>query len=138
MCQGLPSHIMPWEENAAELAELITAPAAGPLHEKWLGTHKTRKAARKQYLLLARKWHPDKWSMQGEASVAVATDVTKCLVLAYEWMNKNLPPDDLRGPVSCDDEDEDAEVFEFASWVGIAFEGMSKVYKERRGVTRGS
>jgi len=88
-----------------------------------------------RYRQLARKWHPDKWSLQGEQSVAVATDVTKSLVLAYEWMNKNLPPDDLR--VSCEDADEEAEVYEFASWVGIAFEGMFEVYKERKGVTRG-
>merc|ERR1719343_373253 len=69
MCQGLPSHIMPWEESAAELLDLLAAPAAGAMYEKWLGTHKTRKAARKQYLLLARKWHPDKWALQGDSCV---------------------------------------------------------------------
>lgn len=135
MCQALPSQTMPWEEDASKLLELLETSSTCNA-EDWLGRQSSRRAARKQYLLLARKWHPDKWSMQGEASVAVATEVTKCLVRAYEWMNKNLPAEDFK--VSCEDEDEEAEVFEFASWVGVAFEGMFKVYKERKGVTRGN
>lgn len=137
MCQTLPSQTMPWEEDAGKLLALLeTKSSATNTAESWLGRHSSRRDARKQYLLLARKWHPDKWARQGEQSVAVATDVTKCLVCAYEWMNKNLPPDDLR--VHCNDADEEAEVYEFASFVGIAFEGMFEVWKERRGVTRGS
>lgn len=135
MCQALPSQTTSWEEDANELLKLLESSAANNA-ESWLGRQSSRRAARKQYLLLARKWHPDKWSMQGEASIAVATEVTKCLVCAYEWMKKNLPPDDLR--VVCEDADEEAEVYEFASFVGIAFEGMFKVYAERRGVTQGN
>lgn len=134
MCQALSSQIMPWEEDAGRLFALLES--STPCNaEAWLGQQSSRRAARKQYLLLARKWHPDKWSMQGEQCIAVATAVTKALVNAHDWMSKNLPPDDLR--VSCEDADEEAEVYEFASWVGVAFEGMFEVYKERKGVTRG-
>jgi hypothetical protein len=134
MCQALSSQIMPWEEDAGRLLALLES--STPCNaEAWLGQQSSRRAARKQYLLLARKWHPDKWNMQGEQCIAVATAVTKALVNAHDWMSKNLPPDDLR--VSCEDADEEAEVYEFASWVGVAFEGMFEVYKERKGVTRG-
>lgn len=135
MCQALPSQVMPWEEDPSKLLTLLER--TGPLDaEAWLGRQSSRRQARKQYLQLARKWHPDKWCMQGDQSIAVATDVTKSLVGAHEWMSKNLPPDDLRA--ACEDEDEEAEVYEFASWVGIAFPGMFAVYKERRGVTHGN
>jgi hypothetical protein len=135
MCQCLPSQAMPWEEDASKLVKLLKAPNITRDAEVWLGRQTSRRLARKQYLLLARKWHPDKWTTQGELSIGVATDVTKCLVLSFEHLKKNLPADEVR--VSCQDADEEAEVYEFASWVGIAFEGMFELYKERRGVTHG-
>lgn len=132
MCQGLPTHLMPWEEDPAQLLGLLSQPAAAPF-EEWIGRHETKKPARKQYLQLARRWHPDKWAMQGDACVAVATEVTKALILAYDKAMRELPAD--RAIVSCEDEDEDREVFEFASWVGIAFEGMEELWKQRKRVT---
>eukprot|EP00929_Paragymnodinium_shiwhaense_P006799 TRINITY_DN110759_c0_g1_i1.p1 TRINITY_DN110759_c0_g1~~TRINITY_DN110759_c0_g1_i1.p1 ORF type:complete len:295 (-),score=107.26 TRINITY_DN110759_c0_g1_i1:39-923(-) len=137
MLQGLKSHTMPWEESPSALHELLSQPnAVGAMWKKWLGDeHETKKGARKKYLMLARKWHPDKWSLQGEHCVSVATDVTKCLVAAYDKAMKDLPSD--REIISCEDEDEEREVFEFASWVGVAFEGMFETWKHRKGVTSG-
>lgn len=134
MCQSLPSHHLPWEEDAQQLLALLDQKGDCGAAQ-WLGQHSTRRSARRQYLLLARKWHPDKWAMQGEQCVQVATDVTKHLVRAYETLMRELPKES--GMVSCEDEDEDREVWEFASWVGVAFEGMHEVWKERKGVTAG-
>lgn len=134
MLQGLPSERDAWEENADELLDLMEQPP-GPSYARWLGTHETKKSARWHYLQLARRWHPDKWAMQGVHCVALATEVTKCLVCAYDRAMKDLPAD--RGLVSCEDEDEEREVCEFASWIGISFKGMHEVWKERKGVTGG-
>eukprot|EP00747_Dinoflagellata_sp_TGD_P188332 gnl/TRDRNA2_/TRDRNA2_47202_c0_seq2.p1 gnl/TRDRNA2_/TRDRNA2_47202_c0~~gnl/TRDRNA2_/TRDRNA2_47202_c0_seq2.p1 ORF type:complete len:358 (-),score=76.62 gnl/TRDRNA2_/TRDRNA2_47202_c0_seq2:40-1020(-) len=135
MCQGLPSYTMPWEEEPSELVAYLEQRGKGKYTAEWLlGRHSTKKAARRRYLELARKWHPDKWAQQGEASVAVATDLTKCLVLAYEQLMKDLPQES--SAVSCEDDDEDREVCEFASWVGVSFVGMKEVYAERKGVKR--
>jgi len=134
MCQGLPNHLMAWEEDPGKLTELLKV-APGSAHERWLGKHETKKTARRQYLLLARKWHPDKWALQGDTCVQVATDVTKCLVAAYEKAMKDLPADTAY--VSCEDEDEEREVNEFASWVGISFQGMHEVWKQRKRMTAG-
>jgi len=133
MCQSLPCQERPWEEDSGTLLSLLDNSSACNA-EAWLGRHHSKKAARKQYLACARRWHPDKWSKQGEQSVAVATEVTKCLVRAYETTMKLLPPDCT---VSCEDDDEDRECYEFASWVGVAFDGMFDVWKERKGVTSG-
>merc|ERR1712014_481821 len=130
MCQGLPSHDMQWEENPSELSELLDQRSKN--YEQWIGRHDTKKAARRHYLKLARRWHPDKWALQGDHCVAVATDVTKSLVSAYERAMKELPAE--KTMISCEDEDEEREVFEFASWVGISFDGMFEVWKQRKGV----
>lgn len=135
MCQSLPCQEMPWEEDAAELLGLLDAlPQAR--YASWLGQHASRRTARKRYLTLARRWHPDKWAMQGDHCTAAATEVTKCLVKAYEKAAKDLPAD-VDEWANCEDSDEDREVNEFASWVGISFVGMKEVWKERRGVTTG-
>lgn len=134
MCQSLPAHSMSWEENPSHLLKLLQDGERGCTNaEEWLGLQTSRKTARRAYLGIARRWHPDKWMNQGEPSVAVANDVTKCLVRAYEHMIKTIPAQ-IEEKESCLDEDEDREVFEFASWVGIAFEGMHEVYRHRKGV----
>eukprot|EP00930_Biecheleria_cincta_P004751 TRINITY_DN105686_c0_g1_i1.p1 TRINITY_DN105686_c0_g1~~TRINITY_DN105686_c0_g1_i1.p1 ORF type:complete len:290 (-),score=79.68 TRINITY_DN105686_c0_g1_i1:46-915(-) len=137
MCQGLPSHTADWEEDPAQLLELLDNPKAigiGSLADAWLGRHSTRRDARKAYLQLARKWHPDKWQIQGERCVEVATDVTKRLVEAFDKACKELP---LDAATFCqEDEDEDKELWEFACWVGISFQGMEEVWKHRKGVKR--
>jgi len=136
MCQHLPCQDMPWEEDACKLMKMLEG-----FHTRdadlWVGSHTSRRLARKKYLMLARKWHPDKWGTQGDAVVGVATDVTKYLILSYEHLIKTLPLDDA-GTICRDDDDEDVEVWEFASWVGVAFEGMAELYKMRKGVTRGA
>ena len=142
MCQGLPSHHMDWEETPARLVDLLDRKTAGigklALCEAWLGYHTERRSARKKYLLLARKWHPDKWAVQGELCVSIATDVAKRLVTAYEQACKELP--NVLPPSTTfaaqEDNDEDRECHEFASWVGISFGGMEEVWKQRRGVKR--
>ncbi|CAK0884300.1 unnamed protein product [Prorocentrum cordatum] len=133
MLQALPGRSMDWEESSAILLELLAE--RRPAMERWLGGHESRRGARKRYLLLARRWHPDKWALHGEHCAAVATDVTKCLVRAYEEANRELPRDAYT--VTCDDEDEDREVYEFASWVGISFDGMVDEWKKRKGVAAG-
>lgn len=134
MVQSLPCQERSWEEDAGVLLNLLdNADACNA--EAWLGRQHSRRAARRQYLSCARRWHPDKWTRQGEQCVAVATEVTKCLVRAYEAIMKLLPSDSCT--VSCEDEDEDREVYEFASWVGVAFDGMFDVWKHRKGVTGG-
>lgn len=133
MCQALPNRAMDWEESPTFLLELLAE--RRPALERWLGQHQSRRAARKQYLVLARRWHPDKWALHGEHCVAVATDVTKSLVKAYEEANRELPRDAYT--VTCDDDDEDREVYEFASWVGISFDGMVDEWKKRKGVAAG-
>jgi len=125
---------MKWEEDPSELLKLLNSASVDTA--LWLGHQSSRRTARRKYLELARRWHPDKWSLQGELCVAVATDVTKSLVQAYEQAMRDLPHDDNR--VTCEDDDEDREVYEFASWVGVAFEGMAEVYRERRRVTGGA
>mmetsp|Transcript_56962 Transcript_56962/g.133219 ORF Transcript_56962/g.133219 Transcript_56962/m.133219 type:complete len:255 (+) Transcript_56962:54-818(+) len=143
MCQGLPAHHMDWEENPARLLELLMKDtkhgiSSLALAESWLGNHTERRSARKKYLLLARKWHPDKWAVQGERCVSIATAVAKELVLAYEQACKELPHA-APAPTTAyarEDDDEDRECYEFASWVGISFRGMEDVWKERRGVKR--
>jgi len=134
MVQSLTSHHRPWEEEATSLLELLE-PRGPSGFTRWLGPQSDRRSARKQYLLLARKWHPDKWAMQGEHCVGAATEVTKCLVQAYEEAMRDLPKES--GMVSCEDNDEEREVWEFASWVGVSFAGMHEVWKERKGVTAG-
>eukprot|EP00927_Polykrikos_kofoidii_P027205 TRINITY_DN24024_c0_g1_i1.p1 TRINITY_DN24024_c0_g1~~TRINITY_DN24024_c0_g1_i1.p1 ORF type:complete len:317 (-),score=72.75 TRINITY_DN24024_c0_g1_i1:70-1020(-) len=140
MCQGLPSHTMDWEEKPSKLVQMLSEPEGSAVgnvaFERWIGSHTSRKAARKQYLQLARKWHPDKWTMQGDQFVAVATDVTKRLIASIERAMKTLPLEPAM--VSCEDEDEELEVYEFASWVGVTFDGMFDVWKQRKRVTRGS
>jgi len=137
MCQGLPSHSADWEEDPASLLEMLDNPKAigiGSFADAWLGRHSTRRDARKTYLKLARKWHPDKWQIQGETCVQVATDVTKRLVEAYDKACKELP---LDAATFCqEDEDEDKELWEFACWVGVSFQGMEEVWKQRKGVKR--
>ena len=142
MCQGLPSHHMDWEEAPAKLLDLLERKTAGigklAVCEAWLGCHTERRSARKKYLLLTRKWHPDKWAVQGELCVSIATEVAKQLVMAYEQACKELPNS---APASTtfaaqEDNDEDRECHEFASWVGVSFKGMEEVWKERRGVKR--
>eukprot|EP00933_Yihiella_yeosuensis_P016156 TRINITY_DN13906_c0_g1_i1.p1 TRINITY_DN13906_c0_g1~~TRINITY_DN13906_c0_g1_i1.p1 ORF type:complete len:298 (-),score=90.11 TRINITY_DN13906_c0_g1_i1:208-1101(-) len=141
MCQGLQSHTMDWEEEPSKLIELLERPESKAATEQvasaedWLGCHTGRKSARKCYLQLARKWHPDKWAVQGDLCMEVATDVTKRLVAAFEQLCKELPND--TGIISREDDDEEKEVCEFASWVGISFQGMHEVWKERRRVTVG-
>jgi len=137
MCQGLPSHSQDWEEDPGRLLELLDNPKAigiGSLAEAWLGRHDTRRDARKAYLKLARKWHPDKWQVQGERCVEVATEVTKRLVEAFDKACKELPID--AASFCQEDEDEDKELWEFACWVGISFQGMEEVWKQRKGVKR--
>lgn len=131
MCQGLTRHEMAWEEEPSKLLEL-TSECKHASWDLWIGDHATQRAARRKYLSLARRWHPDKWALQGEDSVAVATEITKHLVRAYEQAMRELPRDPAA--VSCEDEDEEREVNEFASWVGISFEGMATIYNQRKGV----
>ncbi|CAE7449795.1 mcl1 [Symbiodinium necroappetens] len=136
MCQGLPSHHMDWEESPARLLELLERTVGIgrlALCEAWLGCHSERRSARKRYLLLTRKWHPDKWAVQGERCVSLATEVAKQLVRAYEQACKELP-NVVPPSTTCaaqEDNDEDRECYEFASWVGISFKGMEEVWKER-------
>eukprot|EP00434_Breviolum_minutum_P023405 symbB.v1.2.020647.t2/scaffold1750.1/size103142/7 len=97
MCQGLPSHTRDWEEHPSQLLEMLEGKfkqrgiSRLSSCEAWLGRHADRKAARKAYLMLARKWHPDKWAVQGARCVAVATEVAKELVWAYEQACIELP-----------------------------------------------
>ena len=142
MCQGLSSHHMDWEETPSKLLDLLerNTPGIGKLalSDAWLGSHSERRSARKRYLLLARKWHPDKWAVQGALCVSIATEVAKRLVMAYEQACKELP--NVAPPATSsyaqEDNDEDRECYEFASWVGISFKGMEEVWRERRGVKR--
>jgi len=135
MCQGLAGRTSAgWEEDPAQLLEMLDQ-RGGCTFEVWLGRQATRRLARKEYLALARRWHPDKWALQGEHCTSAATEVTKALVRAYDQAMRELPQE--TGIISCEDEDEEREVYEFASWVGVAFEGMFEVWKERRGVTAG-
>ncbi|CAJ1422787.1 unnamed protein product [Effrenium voratum] len=141
MCQGLPCHQVDWEESPGKLLEMLEGKSLGisPLSpiEAWLGVHADRRSARKVYLLLARKWHPDKWAVQGERCVSFATEVAKQLVWAYEQACIHLPNAPApRGFHAQEDDDENRECYEFASWVGISFNGMEEVWKERRGVRR--
>lgn len=57
------------QESPGKLLEMLEGKSLGisPLSpiEAWLGVHADRRSARKVYLLLARKWHPDKWAVQG-------------------------------------------------------------------------
>ncbi|CAE8742233.1 unnamed protein product, partial [Polarella glacialis] len=119
--------------DAVKLLQMLDAPPtkAGDrtsLADAWLGRHAARRAARKCYLQLARKWHPDKWALQGPVCVEVATDVTKNLVSAYEQACRELPNDTANSSVR-EDNDEEREVSEFASSVGISFQGMQEVWK---------
>ncbi|CAL1144768.1 unnamed protein product [Cladocopium goreaui] len=132
MCQGLPSHTRDWEEKPLMLLEMLDGVGCC---EAWLGRHMDGRSARKAYLALARKWHPDKWTVQGERCVAIATEVAKQLVRAYEQLCIDLP----RAPAdncAAEDDDETRECCEFASWVGVSFHGMEEIWKERRGVKR--
>ncbi|CAJ1334860.1 unnamed protein product, partial [Effrenium voratum] len=136
MCQGLPCHQVDWEESPGKLLEMLEGKSLGisPLSpiEAWLGVHADRRSARKVYLLLARKWHPDKWAVQGERCVSFATEVAKQLVWAYEQACIHLPNAPApRGFHAQEDDDENRECYEFASWVGISFNGMEEVWKER-------
>lgn len=127
MCQGLRCSSASWEEDSTTLMSLLD----GEGHwESWLGQHTSARPARKQYLSLARRWHPDKWVRQGDACVAIATEVTKSLVQAYEQAMRALPTES----VETGDDDDEREVYEFASWVGICFDGMFDVWRERKGV----
>eukprot|EP00440_Ansanella_granifera_P033642 gb/GFBE01036504.1/.p1 GENE.gb/GFBE01036504.1/~~gb/GFBE01036504.1/.p1 ORF type:complete len:163 (+),score=27.70 gb/GFBE01036504.1/:1-489(+) len=137
--KGLQSHTVDWEEDPVKLIELLDAPqkatAGTSLIDAWLGRHAARKSARTVYLLLARKWHPDKWVVQGERCVEVATEVAKKLVAAYDQACRELPND--TGPADYrQEEDEDRECYEFASWVGISFTGIEEVWAQRRRVKR--
>lgn len=134
MCQGLPARIMAWEEDPAILYQMLQEQTTGM--RPWLGSHATRRLARRQYIQLARRWHPDKWSVQGALCQEVATEVTKGLVRAYEEAVRELPSEETAG-ATAEDEDEEREVWEFASWVGVAWDGMFEVWKERKGVTGG-
>lgn len=123
-----------WEENSAELLEML-ARVPAPDYTSWFGSHPDRRSARKRYLVLARRWHPDKWASQGGCYVVAATAVMRAFAHAYEKAMRELPQDG--GRACCEDDDEDVEVWEFASWVGVSFEGMFEVWKERKGVTAG-
>jgi len=139
MLQSLSAAERPWEEHANTLLQLLETSACD--YTDWFGeTLAHKRAARKLYLRLARRWHPDKWAASGEDCVEVATEVTKALVRAYEEAMKKLPVDAqlFAAAAATEDEEEDREVWEFASWVGVAFEGMHEVWKERRKVTGGN
>eukprot|EP00435_Cladocopium_sp_Y103_P072562 s1182_g40.t1 len=135
MCQGLPSHTRDWEEKPSMLLEMLDG-KVGFGWEAWLGRHTDCKSARKAYLALARKWHPDKWTVQGERCVVIATEVAKQLVRAYEQLCINLPRAPADDAAGAEDDDENRECCEFASWVGVSFHGMEEIWKERRGVKR--
>jgi len=135
MCQGLPARSMAWEEDPASLFEMLQHHTTGM--RPWLGSHASRRLARRQYIQLARRWHPDKWAVQGAFCQEVATEVTKCLVRAYEEAVRELPTAEDASGTTAEDEDEEREVWEFASWVGVAWDGMFEVWKERKGVTAG-
>merc|ERR1711971_1036891 len=100
---GLPCQEMRWEVEPSELLRLLSSASVDTA--LWLGHQASRRKARRKYLELARRWHPDKWSLQGELCIAIATDVTKCLVHAYEQAMRDLPQDNDR--VTCEDDDED-------------------------------
>jgi hypothetical protein len=96
MCQDLSSREMHWEQNPSALSELLDQRWTSC--ERWIGRHETGKTMRRQYLELARRWHPDKWASHGDHCIAVANDVTKNLVIAYERAVEELPTQDREVP----------------------------------------
>eukprot|EP00746_Dinoflagellata_sp_MGD_P025106 gnl/MRDRNA2_/MRDRNA2_158986_c0_seq1.p1 gnl/MRDRNA2_/MRDRNA2_158986_c0~~gnl/MRDRNA2_/MRDRNA2_158986_c0_seq1.p1 ORF type:complete len:346 (-),score=89.13 gnl/MRDRNA2_/MRDRNA2_158986_c0_seq1:130-1083(-) len=130
MCQTLPKQEEPWEEDPELLVNLLdNADSCDP--ERILGKHQSKRTARKRYLALARRWHPDKWGVQGAAQVDIATEVTKLLCRSYERMRAKLPAE---ASMAKEDEDEETEANEFASFFGVSFEGMADVYNSFRRV----
>ena len=115
MCQGLRCSSASWEEDSTTLMSLLD----GEGHwESWLGQHTSARPARKQYLSLTRRWHPDKWVRQGDACVAIATEETKSLVQAYEQAMRALPT----GSAETGDDDDEREV---CSRVGLGSASMA-------------
>lgn len=124
MCQTLPKQEEPWEEDAELLVRMLdNVDSFDP--EQVLGRHQSKRTARKRYLALARRWHPDKWGQQGDLQIEIATEVTKLLTKAYQHLGAKLPAE---VSMAKEDDDDDTEANEFAAFFGINFAGMAEIY----------